>query len=107
MSNAFGIIGFDWSTPLPSGERDALLEKAVRVVRKWKLEVPAVLFLESTGPLAGIAGQGLVAFSPFAAPLLAGGIESVQKLHMLLEDPQNRERLIGLLMETEINAARK
>ena len=101
MANAFGLIDFDWSAPLSKGERDAMLAKAVAVVRKWRLEVPAILFLETTAPLGHAAGQGLVAFAPFAAPLLADGIESVQKLHALLEDPKNIQRLIELLTETE------
>ena len=99
MSDAFGLIKFDWGKPLSGDERDMMLEKAVAVVRKWRLEVPAVLFLESTGPIGHAAGQGLVAFSPFVAPLLAGGIGSVQKLHALLEDPKNIQRLIELLTE--------
>ncbi len=107
MSNAFGLINFDWSEPLSDDERDAMLEKAVAVIRKWRLEVPAVLFLESTGPLGHVAGQGVVAFSPFVAPLLAGGLGGVQKLHALLEDPKNVRRLIELLTETETDAARK
>lgn len=109
MLNTLGLLGFDWDTPVSDEERDALLGKVAGVVHKWRLEVPAILFLESTAPLGKIAGQGLVAFSPFAAPLLAGGIGSVQKLHMLLEDPKNIQRLVDLLSEniTETDAARK
>ncbi len=107
MSNASGIVNFDWSEPLSEGERDMLLQKAAAVVRKWRLEVPAVLFLESSAPLGQVAGQGLVAFSPFVAPLLAGGLGSVRKLYALLEDPKNIQRFIELLTETETDAARK
>lgn len=120
MSDAFGLLNFDWNAPLPDDERDVLLAKAAAVVRKWRLEVPTVLFLEASAPLGHAAGQGLVAFSPFVAPLLAGGLGSVQKLHTLLEDPKNIQRLIDMLTETdetkmseikanktETNAARK
>jgi hypothetical protein len=110
MSDAFGLIDFDWGKPLSEDERDAMLEKVIAVIRKWRLEVPAVLFLESSAPLGHAAGQGLVAFSPFVAPLLAGGLGGVQKLHALLEDPKNLERLIERLTEeheTETDAARK
>ena len=110
MSNAFGLLNFDWSEPLSDEERDAMLNKAAAAVRKWRLEVPAILFLESTAPLGHAAGQGLVAFAPFVAPLFAGGIGSVQRLHTLLEDPKNIQRLIEILTETdetETNAARK
>ena len=107
MSNAFGLLSFDWSAPLPDEERDEMLSKVVGIVRRWKLEVPVILFLESTAPLGTAAGQGLVAFSPFAAPLFANGIQGVQKLHALLEQSENIQRLINLLTETETDAARK
>lgn len=107
MSNAFGLLSFDWNTPLSDEERDEMLGQVVGIVRKWRLEVPVILFLESTAPLGRFAGQGLVAFSPFAAPLFAEGLQGVQKLHTLLEDPQNIQRLITLLTETETDAARK
>ena len=74
MANAFGLLDFEWDAPLSDEDRDRLLDKMVAVVRKWRLEVPAVLFLESSAPLSYIGGQGLVAFSPLVAPLLPGGI---------------------------------
>lgn len=109
MLSSPGLLGFDWDLPVTDEDRDALLGKFIGVICKWRLEVPAILFLESTAPLGKIAGQGLVAFSPFAAPLFAGGIQSVQKLHMVLEDPKNIQRLIDLLSENraETDAARK
>ena len=113
MSN--GIFQFDWEAPLSDEDRDGLLNGIVKAVRKWRLQIPAALFLESTAPLGRIAGQGLVAFSPFVAPALPGGLGDVQRLHKLLERPENLRRLIDLLMDTEanteqameINAARK
>ncbi len=101
MSN--GLLQFDWDAPLPDEDRDKLLNGAVKAVRKWRLEVPVALFLESSAPLGRIAGQGLVAFSPFVAPALPGGIADVQRLHKLLERPENLRRLIDLLMDTETN----
>ena len=115
MANTRGILDFDWDAPLSEDERDQMLAKIVSCVRKWRLEVPMVLFLESIAPLGHIAGQGLVAFSPFIAPALPSGIGGVQRLHKLLEDPNNVERLINILSEPdtptkkqkEPNAARK
>ena len=109
MLNSPGLLGFDWDAPVADEERDIMLAKVATAIHKWRLEVPAILFLESTAPLGKIAGQGVVAFSPFAAPLFAGGVQSVQKLHVLLEDPKNIQRLIDMLSEnvTEIDAARK
>ena len=105
MANESSLWNFDWDAPLSEGERDRLLERIVAGVRKWRMEVPAMLFLESTGPLSNIAGQGLVAFSPLVAPILPSGISSVQKAHKLLEKPENIQRLIDLLAEPY--AARK
>ncbi len=99
MPNAFGLLDYEWDAPLPDADRDRLLEKIAAAVRKWRLEVPAVLFLESSAPLSYIGGQGLVAFSPLVAPLLRGGLNDVQRLSQLLAKPENMRRLIDLLSE--------
>lgn len=107
MGNAFGLLDYDWDAPLSDDDRDRILGKIVAAIRKWRLEVPAVLFLESGAPLSHLAGQGLVAFSPFVAPLMPHGVSDVQRLNKLLERPENVQRLIDLLSETEPDAARK
>jgi len=99
VPNAFGLLDYEWDAPLPDADRDRLLEKIAAAVRKWRLEVPAVLFLESSAPLSYIGGQGLVAFSPLVAPLLRGGLNDVQRLSQLLAKPENMRRLIDLLSE--------
>lgn len=98
-----GLFQFDWDAPLSDEERDTLLEGIVKAVQKWRLEIPAALFLEASAPLGRIAGQGLVAFSPFVAPALPGGLGDVQRLHKFLDRPENLRRLIDLLMDTETN----
>ena len=104
MASAFGLLDFDWGEPLSDEDRDRILGKIVTIVRKWRLEVPAVLFLESSAPLGRLAGQGLVAFSPFVAPLLPSGVSDVQRLHKILEEPANVRRLIDLISDTEVEA---
>lgn len=99
MPNAFGLLDYEWDAPLLDEDRDRLLDKMAAVVRKWRLEVPAVLFLESGAPLSYIGGQSLVAFSPLVAPLLRGGLDDVQRLSQLLAKPENVRRLIDLLSE--------
>lgn len=99
MPNAFGILDFEWDAPLSDEDRDRLLDRMAAAVRKWRLEVPAVLFLESSAPLSYIGGQGLVAFSPLVAPLLRGGLDDVQRLSQLLAKPENVRRLIDLLSD--------
>ena len=106
MANALGLLDFEWDKPLSDEDRDRMLGKIVSAVRKWRLEVPFVFFLESSAPLGRIAGQGLVAFCPFIAPALPGGLNDVQRMSKLLEKPHNVQRLIDLLTE-EPDAARK
>ncbi len=101
MSNSYGLLDFDWDAPVSNDERDRLFEKIVGVVRKWRLEVPAALFLESSAPLSHLAGQSLVAFSPFVAPWLPDGIQGVQRLQKVLETPRNVQILIDRICETE------
>ncbi len=114
MPNSLGLLDFEWDAPLSEADRDRLLERMVAAVHRWRLEVPAVLFLESSAPLSYIGGQGLVAFSPLVAPLLPGGIADVQRLSQLLANPENVRRLIDLLSDSaekkepkEPNAARE
>ena len=115
MPNSLGLLDFEWDAPLSDEERDRMLDKMVAAVHKWRLEVPAVLFLESSAPLSYIGGQGLVAISPLIAPLLRGGIADVQRLSQLLAHPENVRRLIDLLSDSaeekepkkEPNAARE
>ncbi len=99
MPNAFGLLDYEWDAPLSDEDRDRLLAKMAAAVHKWRLEVPAILFLESSAPLSYIGGQSLVAFSPFVAPLLPGGLNDVQRLSQLLARPENVRRLIDLLSE--------
>ena len=101
MPNTLGLLDFDWDAPVSDDERDALFAKIVAGIHKWRLEVPAALFLESSAPLSYIAGQGLVAFSPFVAPWLPGGIQGVQRLQKILETPQNVRLLIDRIYDAE------
>ena len=105
MSNTFGLLNFDWDAPVSDEERDALFEKIIAGIHKWRLEVPAALFLESCAPLSHLAGQGMVAFSPFIAPWLPGGVHGVQRLQKILERPQNVRLLIDRIYEAEIYEA--
>ncbi len=106
MPNAFGLLDYDWDAPLSDEDRDRLLGRMAATFRKWRLEVPVVLFLETSAPLSHIGGQSLVAFSPLIAPLLRGGLNDVQRLSQLLNRPENVRRLIDILSE-EPHAARE
>lgn len=107
MPSLPGVFQFDWDTPVPDETRDKLFDAIVKGVRKWRLEVPASLFLEIHAPLSHLAGQGVIAFAPFLAPLLPGGVRDLQAVSKLLERPENVRLLIDRITQEEPNAARK
>ena len=94
-----GLLHFDWDAPLTDEARDQMLDKIAAAIGKWRMEVPTILFLESGGPLSPLAGQGLIAFSPFVAPLMPQGLSDVQKVSKFLEKPENVRRLVDRLSD--------
>lgn len=104
LSNAFG---FDWDAPVSDDVREKVFDTVTGAVRKWRMEMPATLFLEIHAPISHIAGQGLVVFSPFLAALLPGGIADVQICAKLLENPENVRALIDRIQEREAHDARE
>jgi len=99
VGNPSGLLHFDWDAPLTDEQRDNLLDKIASSIGKWRMEVPAILFLESCGPLSPLTGQGLIAFSPFVAPIMPQGIMDVQKLSKLMETPSNIRMLVDKLSD--------
>lgn len=89
----------EWSDPMPDEERDALLVKLAKLIKRKKLEAPAVLFLESHKPLSYIGSQAGIAFSPFLVPFL--GYENVRDYTRLMQDQSNIDRLIDMLAEPD------
>ena len=73
-------------------ERDGILDRIAEALVVRRLEVPAILALELHKPLAFVASQALIVFTPLLAPAL--GLERMQKATRLLEDRGNLERLI-------------
>lgn len=87
-----------WAEKLTPEEEDRLIAKLTYEVKRRKLEVPVVFFLEMHKPLAGIAGNAAIATTPFFGSLvglgnwqdygrLFGSMKSVEKLIRSLEDP--------------------
>ena len=107
MPSLTNPLTFDWDADVPDDVRDQLLEKIVGIVRRWRLETPAILFLEMSAPLSHLGGQGLIAFAPFIAPVLPGGLPELQRLSKILEKPANVRLLIDRIAEEETVAARK
>ena len=82
------------------GDEALLLAVATRVVR-LRMEVPAVLFLESMKPLSFVGSQAMVFFQPFAQSLFPWN--QYERFTELLADRDNLERLTRLI-EAEADA---
>ncbi|MBS1721763.1 MAG: hypothetical protein JSS66_02020 [Armatimonadetes bacterium] len=84
-----------WNEPLNQEKKAELVEKVAQAVHKRRMETPAILFLEMHKPLAGLASQSLVVFSPFLIPFV--GIGNVDDYSQLAGDRQSVEDLIKRL----------
>lgn len=84
-----------WQEDLTEEETHALLRKAADVVKKRRMEMPAVLALEMHKPIATYTGNMAVVFAPFLGPIL--GPESFRDYSRLLKDRHNVERLIAMI----------
>jgi hypothetical protein len=84
-----------WETDLTEEERNRLLDNAAEQVRKRRLEVPAVAFLELHKPMAGVAGAAGVVMAPFLVPLL--GFSAVNDYSRLFSKRENIEDLMKRL----------
>jgi hypothetical protein len=77
----------------------ALIERvAVRVV-ELRMEVPAILTLETASPLSMLAGQAMVFFEPFVAAMLR--LPDYRRFARLIE---RREALAALARAIETRA---
>ena len=91
-------------TEVPGGTAESdealLLAVAQRVVR-LRMEVPAVLFLESVRPLSFVGSQAMVFFQPFAQALFPWN--QYERFTQLVSDRDNLDRLTRLI-EAEADA---
>ncbi len=94
MSSPAGLLTLDWDAPVSDEVRERLYDPIVWAVRRWRLELPVTLMLETTAPLSNLLGQGMIVGSPLLALLLPGGLADVQRLSKLLQDPKNVQRLV-------------
>ena len=84
-----------WTEDLSPEERDQLIEKLSNEITKRGLEVPAAFFLEMHKPLANIAGQSMIAFSPFLAPFF--GMSNVHDYSRLMMKRDNFDLLLDVI----------
>lgn len=84
------------SEPAPFAPEDvALLERVAARVVELRLEVPAVLALESVRPLSFVAGQAMVFFQPMVQALLR--FDDYRRFAALLERRDTLEFLVSLI----------
>ena len=84
-----------WDSELTAEERDALINKLAAMIKKRRMEAPAIFFLESHKPLAPFAANAMVAFAPFLVPFV--GMEAVNDYSRLLLNRENVELVIQAL----------
>lgn len=71
---------------------DEIIERIVRRILQLKLEVPAVLLLESMKPLSFVISQFFVFFEPFVQSIFS--FKNYQKFYRMLEKRENIEKII-------------
>ena len=91
------------SDPAPLSPADlALLERLATRVVELRLEVPAILALETGRPLSLVASQAMIFFEPIAQALAPG--EGWRRVAKLVERREAVEALARLI-ETRADAA--
>jgi hypothetical protein len=88
-----------WQQELTDEETDKLIDKAADMIRKRKLELPAMLFFESHKPLAFVGANTAVTFAPFLVPFL--GFDNVNDYSRLFSKRENIEELLNRLDQKE------
>lgn len=82
----------DIDDPLSDEERDKLIDELAQKVVDKRMETPAILFLEMNKPISFLAGQSMIAASPFLVPLF--GTSGVRKYSQLLNNTENIELIV-------------
>lgn len=78
-------------------EDAALLDAVAQRVVRYRMEVPAVLFLESVRPMNFIGSQALVFFAPLVQAIFA--MPQYERFAKLLEERDNLEILARRIEE--------
>ncbi len=86
------MLGVDLDTPLDAEQLRLLVDSVAKPIVDRRLEVPAVLFLETYRPLSFVASQSLLVAMPFLAPFV--GAQRVADLSKILKDRANVEVLL-------------
>lgn len=90
-----------WTEELTPEEEDSLITKVTEQITKRGLTTPAVFLLESHKPIGRLAGQSMIALSPFLAPFI--GMSNVHDYSRLMQSPSSLEKLIVRLEESTLD----
>jgi len=92
------MSGFFTEIEVPEEEVDAIILKTAKRIKKYGMEMPAIMTLESLKPLAYVGGElTRLTLSPFF-PMLGPNIDMWgEKVINVFEDRKNIDKLILLL----------
>ena len=91
------MFGIDMDTPLTGEQIDSIVDSIARKIVDRRLEVPAVLLLETHKPLSFVASQATLVAMPMLAPLV--GAQRMADFSKILADRANVELLISRIEE--------
>jgi hypothetical protein len=94
-----------WVEPLTEEQKEQIVETLSDQVVKRGLSAPAILFLEMHKPLARVAANAAIVFSPFIIPFM--GLKPFDHYSQFVEDRENIERLIRRIEEKAEEARQK
>ena len=83
---------------------DDIINQIVKRILNLKLEVPAILLLESMKPLSFVASQFFVFLEPFVQSIFS--FKNYERFYRMLENRENIEKIIEEL-EKEIDKRKK
>lgn len=90
---------------LSEERKEAIIQAVVQRVSRYRMEMPAILFLEMHKPLSFLASQAVIVGSPFMVPFL--GFERVGAFSAFLKDRENVERLIRCIEQAAVEREEK
>jgi len=91
-----------WDLEVTPDDEEQLIQSVAKEIRRYGMDVAAILFLESSKPLTFVGAQmGRAFISPFLPAISQDlGVKS-EKLFRIFENRANVEKLISVLEELE------
>lgn len=89
--NLFSPEDISDAEPIPEDE-ERIIEKVATQVVRWKMSIPAIIFLESVKPLNYIGSQTMVFFEPIVQSVF--NFKEYDTFRRAMERRENVERLL-------------